>query len=68
MREKEYRIYVTDTLRLMGENAAQLSRGSYIQKRYAEIIDPPPEDNRSGREIAEDVAKSAGITIKKNSA
>ena len=57
---------MTDVLRLMGENTAQLSKGSYIPKRYAEIIAPPPEDKRTGREIVADVAKSAGITIKKS--
>ena len=40
-----YRAYVAETLRLQGE-------GKHPSRRWIDIIDPPPEDERSGDEIA----------------
>ena len=58
MREDMYRIYVTDTMYLNGEN----KRFNY---RFIDIINGKVKlpDQRSGDEIAEDVFKRAGITL-----
>ena len=50
-RELAYRIYVTDALRVIGENTAKYGGGGYIKARYADIINPTPEDNRTQEEI-----------------
>ena len=54
-RELAYRIYVTDSLRaLIGASA-----------RYADFLENKTEDTRTGREIADDIIKRAGIEVKK---
>lgn len=62
-RDRAYRIYVTDCLKVIGENTARFAGGSSLTKRYAEVIDPLPVDNRTGEEIAEDIIKRAGIEV-----
>ena len=54
-REVAYRIYVTDALRNISENTAKYGGGSYIQSRFADIIHPRPEDNRTQAEIVEQI-------------
>lgn len=45
-----YRTYVTEILRLRGENKT-------LTKSWLDIIDPKPVDNRSGDEIAMDFVR-----------
>ena len=52
---------MADVLRLIGENAAILTKGSYYPGRWGET--PEPEDNRTGDEIAADVIMRAGLTL-----
>lgn len=61
--DKLYKLYVTETLRLIAKNGG-LSGGSYIEKRYSEIIQPtPPEPELSPDEIIEQVNQRAGLTM-----
>ena len=55
-----FRVYVTDALKVIGENAAALTGGSHVGKRYYDLIreDEEAEDERSGDEIAADVISS----------
>lgn len=56
--EKTYRAYVTDALRVIGENVARNGGGAYIPMRWIDLIDttpPPPEDKRSCAEQAADM-------------
>ena len=62
-RDLAYRIYVTDCLRIIGENIAKRCDGSYITTKFADIINPKPADNRTGEEIAADIIKRAGIEV-----
>ena len=62
-RDLAYRIYVTDCLRMISENTAKISGGSYITAKLADIINPQPVDNRTGEEIATDIIKRAGIEV-----
>ena len=62
-RDLAYRIYVADCLRMATENTAKMSQGSYTAARFYDIINPKPEDNRSGNEIAADIIKRAGIEV-----
>lgn len=34
-----------------------------MQKRWINIIEPKPQDNRTGNEIAADVIKKAGLKV-----
>jgi hypothetical protein len=49
--EKAYKMYVTESLRIIGENTAKYSGGSYIQMRYADMIEPKKEETRTANEI-----------------
>ena len=62
-RDLAYRIYVSDCLRIISENAAKMCGGSYITNKLADIINPKPVDNRTGEEIAADIIKRAGIEV-----
>ena len=62
-RDLAYRIYVTDCLRIISENTAKMSGGSYITAKFEDIINPKPVDNRTGEEIAADIIKLAGIEV-----
>ena len=56
--ELAYRVYTTDTLRLIAQGTR-----SYPQKRYAELIEHAPRDTRSGDEIASDVILKCGLKV-----
>lgn len=60
-----YRIYVTDALRVAAENTARFASGNYIKVRYADIIEPKKQDNRTCEEITADIVARCGLTIKK---
>ena len=62
-RDLAYRIYVSDCLRIIGENTAKMGGGSYITAKFVDIINPKPVDNRTGEEIAADIIKRAGIEV-----
>ena len=62
-RDLAYRIYVTDCLRMVSENTAKLSQGTYTEARFYDIINPKPVDKRTGEEIAVDIIKRAGIEV-----
>ena len=64
-RNDAYRIYVTDALRLVAENTARYASGDYIKVRYADIIEPKKQDNRTCEEITADIVERCGLTIKK---
>lgn len=55
-RGEAYRIYVTDSLNLQGQN-------KYLSMRYYDMINPKPNDERTGDEIALEVIKKAGIKM-----
>ena len=59
-----YRIYVTECLRVMTENTAEQSGGSYIDKPFTDFIgNNKPKDERTAEEIIADVAKRAGLEV-----
>ena len=64
-KDAAYRIYVTDALRIVGENTAQYVGGNYIKARYVDIIEPKKQDNRTCEEITADIVARCGLTIKK---
>ena len=59
-----YRIYVTDALRVVSENTARYAGGGYIKARYADIIEPKKQDNRTCEEITADIIRRCGLVVK----
>lgn len=55
--ERSFRLYMTEIVRLRGENKT-------LTKSWLDIIDPKPVDNRSGDEIAVQVLRNTGLTPK----
>lgn len=66
-RAEAYRIYVTDALWLVAENTARYMSGNYMKARYADMIEPKKQDNRTCEEITADVVARCGLTVKKAS-
>lgn len=66
-RNDAYRIYVTDALRLVAENTARYASGDYIKVRYADIIEPKKQDNRTCEEITADIVARCGLVVKHES-
>lgn len=50
-KEEAYRIYVTQSLKLIAENTAKQVGGGYIKASYADLIHPKPEETRTADEI-----------------
>ena len=61
--QEAYRLYSANCLRMIAFNTARLSQGEYITKNLADIINPKPEDNRTGAEIVEDVINKLGLEV-----
>ena len=52
VKDTTYRIYVTDSLKMISENTANtVSGGKYFNIRYLDAISDKPVDNRTGDEI-----------------
>lgn len=57
-REKLYRVYLTDSLKVISENTAGGERRSAMSKRWIDIVDPPgPAETRSAEEIIGDLKR-----------
>lgn len=54
-RELAYKYYVSDSLRLITENTAKMSQGSYLKIRYADLIEPRKEETRTANEVINDL-------------
>lgn len=67
VRNDAYRIYVTDALRIVAENTARYAGGNYIKARYADIIEPKKQDDRTCEEITADVVARCGLVVKHES-
>lgn len=61
-KERSYKRYISEVLRLMGENVAKAIGGSYYASRWDDR--PQPEDDRTGDEVAMDIINRAGLRVK----
>lgn len=63
----QYRIYLTDALRLTCENTAKIGGGSVMRERWADVIANNQRravrDTRPPEEIIADIAEKAGLEI-----
>lgn len=57
------RIYFASCLRILTENSAHISNGSYIAESLADILLPKKEDTRSAEEIAREVYAKIGLKV-----
>ena len=63
-KEMAYRTYVTECLRMITENTAKQSGGSYINKPFADVIgNSKPKDERTADEIIADISFRAGLEV-----
>ena len=61
--EKKYRVYLTDVLMMISENTARaVNNGRYVTGRWIEGF--KKQNTRTGDEIARDVLRGAGLTLK----
>ena len=54
-RDETYRFYMSRSLQLAPQ-------GKNLVKSYQEILNPVPEDTRTGDEIVKDIMKRAGLS------
>ena len=72
-RQEIYKIYVSDALRIIAENTAKFSCGSYFKMRYIDLIGDDKNnknknlENKSAREIIDKVVNDSGIKVVKSS-
>lgn len=48
---------------MISENTANQVGGKFIQKRYYDILNPPPVETRTAEEIAKEIADKCGIEV-----
>lgn len=65
MSDKAYRMYVADSLRIIGENTAKYAGGEYIKARLADVLEPQKQDTRSCKEITDDIVARCGLVVRK---
>lgn len=49
--DKSYRIYVTDSLKMISENTSKYAGGSSFSVRYSDLIKKPVNETRTSEEI-----------------
>lgn len=64
MKQKLYREYVTDGLMCMSESVANAFGGSYLQKRFADIINGVVEEEVSADDIVLGIMERAELSLK----
>ena len=62
-RDLAYRIYVSECLRIISKNTAKMGGGEFVERKFSDIINPKPKDERSGEEIVADIIERAGIEV-----
>ena len=59
-REMAYRIYITDSLKILSENSSNLAGGSRITTRFADIIKPQKTETRTATEVIDHIRQGLG--------
>ena len=55
-----YRIYVSDTLKIMNHNMANMFGGIDINVRYYDFLHPAPVEKRTPEQIVEEIRSKLG--------
>ena len=53
--DESYRIYCTDSLKMISENTSKYAGGSFFSARYADLIKKPIPEKRTKEEIIEGI-------------
>jgi hypothetical protein len=62
--ETIFRIYLTDALKIIGENTAKFAGGSMISKRFCDIIcNQKTEPEKPVEQIIDEVIKNCGLEV-----
>lgn len=64
--ETQYRVYLTEALRVLTENTGKIAGGSVIKMKYYDIINknhPAYTETKSGEEIVRDIVGRAGLEL-----
>ncbi len=57
-----YRVYVTDTLKMINDKLNTRYGGAIFETRYLELVDKKQKkDTRTGEQIAQDVMRFSGL-------
>lgn len=64
--ESAFRIYAAECMRTITENTAKFAGGSYMQAKYADIVNPKPQDNRTCEEITADIVRRCGLVVNRS--
>jgi hypothetical protein len=62
--QKLYQGYVTDGLQCLSESIANYYGGSYLQKRFVDIIEGVEEEEVSADEIVLEIIEKAGLSVR----
>lgn len=63
IKKELYDIYITDSLRAIGENTAKYVGGSYIKKRWISFNEDNPQKEQTGEEIVAQVIEKTGLRL-----
>ena len=55
--EQAYRVYMSDAILTVTETVARAFGGKYMGYRYIDLVEPQPEETRTGEEIIADLGK-----------
>lgn len=55
--EQAYRVYMSDAILTVTETVARAFGGKYMGYRYIDLVEPQPEESRTGEEIIADLGK-----------
>jgi hypothetical protein len=64
IKQKLYQEYMSDGLKLLSESVATAFGGSYLKKRFADIIEGVTEEEISADDIVIDIIERAGLSLK----
>lgn len=63
-KEKAYREYVCENLRIIGENTSKIGGGSYFKASLSDVLKQKPKvEDKTGEEIVADVVKRCGLKV-----
>ena len=61
--QRVFETYTAECLRLISENTAKMSGGTFISVKYKDIINPPKKEKKTATEIVEDICLRSGIKV-----
>lgn len=63
LKERQYKIYVTDALKALTENTARFAGGTVFKERWIDLHNREPQEEKTAEQIVDDVVTRAGLTL-----